>query len=358
MNGYRDRLIKISQFVAQGSEDIGIIKESVRDAGERLSEIHLTVQTNQHRIETQAAQNQSELRLMMEGHQVMIENQFSRLEKDEQSKAFLPIAKEVLTSSPGKLKEQILSWLTAADPRSNHDRAYKSHKSGTGDWFTKSQKYQSWLAEPNSFFWLNGKAGCGKTVLSSTIIESTSAHCDENEGCVMAYFYFSFTDTAKQQCSNMLSSLLAQLAAQVDITPDRLLSLHREYQRRKPPTEPLQRCLQTLATEMPFLHVYIIVDAIDEIPDTAGREEACNLLDALSQTAKAHVLMTSRREYDITECISECKSVADISIQNPEVDRDIQLFVREQLKEDKKLKKWSALHSEIEDVLSRKADGM
>jgi hypothetical protein len=56
--------------------------------------------------------------------------------------------------------------------------------------------------------------------------------------------------------------------------------------------------------------------------------------------------------------MSECNSVTDISIQNPAVDYDIQLYVREQLKEDKKLKRWSALHSEIEDILSRKSDGM
>jgi NACHT domain len=266
--------------------------------------------------------------------------------------------KQVFIHSLGKLKEKILSWLSVADPRSNHDRACKSHKPGTGDWFTKGPKYRKWLTEPKSFFWLNGKAGCGKTVLSSTIIESTTAYCDENEGCVMAYFYFSFTDTAKQQCSNMLSSLLAQLAAQVDITPDCLVSLHHTYQRSRPPAEPLQKCLQTLVTEMPFTHIYIVADAIDEIPDTAGREEACHLLEELSQNAKAHVLMTSRREYDIMECVSECKSVTDISIQNPQVDHDIQLYVREQLKEDKKLKRWSVLHSEIEDVLSRKADGM
>jgi hypothetical protein len=72
-----------------------------------------------------------------------------------------------------------------------------------------------------------------------TIIESTKKHCDESEGGAVAYFYFSFTDTAKQQCYNMLSSVLEQLAAQVDITPDCLVSLHHTYQRSKPPTEPL-----------------------------------------------------------------------------------------------------------------------
>lgn len=322
--------------MVQGSQEMGTIKDGVQDAGERLSE----------------------LRLLVEGQQLMIENQFSLREKEEQSQSTQTISKQKLTSSLGKLKDQILSWLSVADPRSNHDRACKSHKSGTGDWFTKGQAYRDWLMKPKSFFWLNGKAGCGKTVLSSAIIESTIKHCDESEGSAVAYFYFSFTDTAKQECCSMVSSLLEQLAAQVDITLECLVSLHRTYQRSKPPADTLQKCLQTLVTEMPFLRVYIIVDAIDEIPHTAGREEACSLLEELSQNAKAHVLMTSRREYDITEYMSECNSAVDISIQNAEVDHDILLYVREQLNQDKKLKKWSALHSEIEETLSRKADGM
>jgi hypothetical protein len=174
----------------------------------------------------------------------------------------------------------------------------------------------------------------------------------------MAYFYFSFTDSAKQKSENMLSSLLAQLSSQVDITPNSLVSLYRTYQRSTPSIDSLKSCIQTLMNELSFFDVYLIVDAVDEIPSPEGREEACKVLQELSQNPKAHVLMTSRREHDITEYISECNNVTDISIQNPEVDHDIQLYIRQRLKEDKKLNRWAALHSEIEDVLGRKADGM
>jgi hemerythrin len=74
--------------MAQKFEDIGELKAGVQDAGQRISEIHLTVQNNQQRIETQAAQHQSELRSIMDDYQNKIENQFSQLEKMEQSKGF------------------------------------------------------------------------------------------------------------------------------------------------------------------------------------------------------------------------------------------------------------------------------
>ena len=344
--------------MAQRSEDIAGIKEGVQAAGERLAGIHLTAQVNQRKTEIQAAQNQSELLLSIKDYQGKIEDHFSRFERDEQSKRSASFARKELTRITGNLKEKILRWLQTTDPSSNHNRACSSHKPGTGDWFTKSQSYRTWLVKPNSFFWLNGKAGCGKTVLSSTIIENTTLHCDENEGCVMAYFYFSFTDSEKQKTSSMLSSLLVQLSSQVDVTPNSLVSLHRTYERSTPPIDPLKSCIQTLIDELPFFNVYLIVDAIDEIPNSDGREEACKVLQELSQNPKAHVLMTSRREHDITEFISECNNITDISIQNPEVDYDIQLYIRQRLKEDKKLNRWAELHSEFEDVLGRKADGM
>jgi len=90
---HRERLIKILQFVEQNFEDIGAIKDGLQDAGERLSEIHLTVQANQQCIEAQAAQYQSELCLMIGNSQDRIENQFSRLETEEQSKILRSLAR-------------------------------------------------------------------------------------------------------------------------------------------------------------------------------------------------------------------------------------------------------------------------
>ena len=220
------------------------------------------------------------------------------------------------------------------------------------------QDYREWLAKPGSFLWLNGKAGCGKTVLSSTIIESIATHCDINAGCLVAYFYFSFSDQNKQSYTNMLRSLLAQIASQIDLLPDCLISLHRAYQKSEPPVLALTNAFQKLVDERPINHVYVHVDALDEIPDTDGREASCKILDELSQCSKNHIIMTSRREHDITEYVSECELVNDISIQNSAVNHDIRLWVRERLREDRKFKKWSAIHNEIEAALSERASGM
>jgi hypothetical protein len=69
-------LIKISQFIAQKSEDVGEIKEGIQKAGERLLDLHLTVEKNQF-----------ELRSTMDSYQDKIDEQYLRFEKGEQSKS-------------------------------------------------------------------------------------------------------------------------------------------------------------------------------------------------------------------------------------------------------------------------------
>lgn len=47
----------------------------------------------------------------------------------------------------------------------DHQQAKQKRVGKTGQWFLGSDQFQSWLLEPNSFLWLHGIAGCGKTVL-------------------------------------------------------------------------------------------------------------------------------------------------------------------------------------------------
>jgi iron uptake system EfeUOB component EfeO/EfeM len=80
----RERLIKISQYIEQRSEDFKTIKDGVQNAEKRLSELHLTLQSNQKITEARAAQDHSELRSAWEGLEDKLENHFSRVEKEEQ----------------------------------------------------------------------------------------------------------------------------------------------------------------------------------------------------------------------------------------------------------------------------------
>lgn len=45
----------------------------------------------------------------------------------------------------------IVSWLSNADPLSNHSAAKEKQERTTGNWFITGETYSKWLTSPNSF---------------------------------------------------------------------------------------------------------------------------------------------------------------------------------------------------------------
>lgn len=95
----------------------------------------------------------------------------SKVKKGEKSKKSLTITMnsrnckvcyEILTSR----SDEILRWLSSTDPSINQNAARGSHEPQTGKWFICGREYSHWKETPQSFLWIHGIAGCGKTVMS------------------------------------------------------------------------------------------------------------------------------------------------------------------------------------------------
>jgi adenylylsulfate kinase-like enzyme len=120
-------------------------------------------------------------------------------------------------------RDKIHKWLAAPDPSSNHIDALGTRQATTGSWFIGSPKFANWKRNPNSFLWLYGIPGCGKTILASTIIQDLErCHLNLNIGATpnpsqiyaVVYFYFAFSDDQKQNYEKMIRSLIKQLSQQ------------------------------------------------------------------------------------------------------------------------------------------------
>jgi hypothetical protein len=109
---------------------------------------------------------------------------------------------------------KIMSWVNAPDQRTNHDAARQKHEPGTGQWLLDSATYKTWRSSSNDHLWLHGKAGSGKSVLCSTLIEDLKLDCAAGTQSMLAYFYFSFSDLNNQSYRSFLASLVHQLADQ------------------------------------------------------------------------------------------------------------------------------------------------
>jgi hypothetical protein len=256
---------------------------------------------------------------------------------------------------------KIGSWLSAPDPSVNYHKAHKQRQAETGLWLLQSEKLKEWREGAASQLWLHGIPGCGKTILSSTIIEHLQQHCNDDSHEVTVYFYFDFNDAQKQDSELMLRSLLFQLLQRAVIIPegvDRLFSSCGSGKQR-----PSLHALLEVAPQVmrQFTHVYIVLDALDEC---AQRFELMEMLETVAgwQLDIVHLLMTSRKERDIEMSLKTYVKEDDtVCLQRDVVDEDILRYVQQRLQDDKSLAKWNkdaGIKQEIETALMCGARGM
>lgn len=260
----------------------------------------------------------------------------------------------------GQLSLTIRDWLTAPDASVEYNSNCKKRHSDTGLWLVKGAPFLSWLKKPNSFLWLYGFAGCGKSVLCSTAIQYAFRHRRASPRIGIAFFFFAFDNKSKQDASAMLRGLALQLAGQLqDNGP--LSQLHESHRHNMPPDEALATCLRQLIQR--FDHVYILLDALDESPRGKHREDVLQCLADLRRWSEPglHLLVTSRSETDIRDAFYDEPGASDdetISMKNQSVDRDIAVFVSQHLKDNRKLRKWKDHHGQIEAALTERAKGV
>lgn len=255
------------------------------------------------------------------------------------------------------LSFMVRTWLMAPDASLNHKAACAKRYQSTGLWFINSYQYKNWLVERNSFLWLNGFAGCGKSVLCSTAIQYTFRELKQRSGVGIAYFYFAFNDESKKSDDNMLRALLLQLSGQLQDGEEDLERLHASYKSGSPPVGVLLDLLQHLLGR--FYDSYILLDAIDESPRDHRREAVLKTIQVIRNWALpgVHVLVTSRNELDIREALGPDDG-QDLAMRNSEIDNDIHEFVSCQLSSDPKLQRWQARHGEIQARLTTGAQGV
>ena len=189
----------------------------------------------------------------------------------------------------------------------------------------------------------------------------------EAESAIVAYFYCDFRDEDKQNCRNLVLSIISQLSAQSNLCCDILSRIYLEHDKgaRAPSDETLTKCL----TEMVSLPVpgpiYLIFDALDECPNNSGlptpREEVLDLVNDLVGLSlpKLHICVTSRPEIDIQTILEPLTSLC-VSLHNQTGQKeDIMDYVSSIVYSDKKIRRWREEDKKhVIEVLSERADGM
>ena len=183
----------------------------------------------------------------------------------------------------------------------------------------------------------------------------------------LAYFYFDFKDTEKQDLRSLLSSLLIQLSDQSDIFFDTLLSMYSAHKKaaETPTDRSLAECLKDMLTIAGRVPIYIVIDALDECPNDTGipssRERVLELLKGLIETCHPNLRLciTSRPEFDIRATL-DLLATQQVSLHDESGQKqDIVDYVTAVLHTDKKMMRWRDFERNmVIEKLSEKADGM
>ena len=182
----------------------------------------------------------------------------------------------------------------------------------------------------------------------------------------VAYFYFDFRDTDKQNYRNLLLSLLSQISASSDLSCDILHPVFTTHNKgaQKPTDDVLMQCLRETLTRA-IDPVYIIMDAIDECPNTFGmpspRESVLDLVKELVKLSlpHLHICATSRPEIDIQTVLEPLTSLRVSLHDETGQKKDIIEYVNTVVHSDTRMGKWREKDQNlIIETLSERADGM
>jgi hypothetical protein len=201
---------------------------------------------------------------------------------------------------------------------------------------------------------------------SSTIIEDVDAMRKAGLAS-LAFFYCDFREDQKKDLRGLLSSLLVQLCHQSDSYCDLLFKFYLEHAKglRRPSDDALAGCLKDLLKISGLPPVYLIVDALDECPNTSAipspRVEVLNLIEELirSQFPNLWICVTSRPETDIKDVLDPLIFRSVSLHEQSKQKRDIEDYIKSVINTHPKNKRWKAEHRQLViDVLTKKADGM
>ena len=183
----------------------------------------------------------------------------------------------------------------------------------------------------------------------------------------IAFYYFDFRESSKQDVRGTLSSLLTQLSAQSDAwcgVLERLYSAHHAGS-KEPSEDSLRECLRNMLMLEDQGPMFIVLDAIDECLNSAGtpspRENVLELVKWLSELGYSHlsICVTSRPEVDIEDVLEPLAS--RIVSLHGEIGQheDIVNYIKWFLNSDPKARKWRKEDKDLVlEKLSEGADGM
>jgi hypothetical protein len=183
----------------------------------------------------------------------------------------------------------------------------------------------------------------------------------------LSIFYFDFRDAKKQNARNFLSSVLLQFCHRSDSFSRILSSLYSAHSdgSREPSIDALVGCLKAMLALQGHGTLYIVVDALDECPNSSGlptqREQVLKILKELIDLRLSYLsfCVASRPEIDIRRAF-EPLSPYNVSLHNQRGQiEDLAKYVKDVVHSDATMREWPEdVKKLVINTLAEKGAGM
>ncbi|KAF8423013.1 hypothetical protein EV426DRAFT_705488 [Tirmania nivea] len=253
-------------------------------------------------------------------------------------------------------------WISNIEYTSKYSRSIAVRNRKTGSWLLNNPMFKNWMAGGGNsqIFWLNGIAGCGKTMLTSMVIEHI---IPADPDCVGTYFYCDRTDATFTNVGNILRSLLAQLLFYNPTKTEPLIARLQAIRLTGAnlPSHPSQLQDYIVEAATYYTEAIIVLDAVDECHKNAREDLLVCLVYIVGQVSSLRLFMSSRDETDIRENLIPPAidfSLGEVSASSS-LHEDIKIYIQDEFDRKPRLKRLrSDLKLQISDKILGSHDKM
>jgi ankyrin repeat domain-containing protein 50 len=244
----------------------------------------------------------------------------------------------------------------------------QAREPGTCEWILNHRNFHKWAdSDSSALLWLSGNPGCGKTVISSFLIESFR----KQSNVTVVYFICDNRHEHFRTKESVLRSLLHQLFVSNPFLVRHALP-HFKSMKDSMATSAatLWAIFKDIVKDDDFPVVYCILDALDECEDdsrkwilgTVGQLFSVNEgsdLQSFSAAGAFKMLVTSRPWEDIEFGFRPTSSIRLKTEHEDRINHDINIFIKKQVNSLAQRRGYSAkVQSIIKETLSERASGM
>lgn len=208
---------------------------------------------------------------------------------------------------------------------------------GTCEWVLQDDKFIQWRQENTArLLWISADPGCGKSVLSRSLVDEQLLSLDTRNSSV-CYFFFKDDDEGRQSGSNALCAILHQLFVQKPVLLKyALLDYEHHGGELRTMFSTLWEILEKSANDPEAGEIICVLDALDECKESARNDlikKLCHLHAGRDKTdIKLKILATSRPYESIERSFYSIREkMLDISLKGedkPEqISREIDMVI-------------------------------